>query len=430
MQSKDRRIVVTGLGPLSAIGTGKTDFWNGIIERKTSVVLEENPLGDEYSENYYIHKMKNFNIKNFGIDNFALEDIKTWKNGSQSIDLEYLLAVIKLALDDSKLQLDEGHDTGIILAHEHPGLESFFSEIIDQSYQILKDRPYLTKKDYFKCLYSFTSRSAYDLQTFMFLYHVAKAFNIHGFSLFINNACSSGLYAIETAAQIIKSAKNDVMIVAAVDKPSIYINQWLKIAGLYADDGIIKPFAKKRNGFICGQGGAALVLEELEYAKKRNAHIYSEYIGGGFSLESWKVTLPNVGQSFYKNVMIQSFKEGNINADQVDLINAHGVATNVMDQYEAEAIRAVFGEEISQPIVSAFKPYIGHNLGGCALLETALLLLVMENSIVPSVLNCEEVDPKLRINVPRENIETEICTALKLCSSFAGFDAAALFRKI
>lgn len=430
MTSKDRRIVVTGVGPLSAIGIGKTDFWNGIIEKKNNVTLEEHNLGNEYFESYYIHKMNNFNIKDFGINNSSLEEIKTWKAGSQSLDLEHLLAAIKLAMDDSKLQPDEGHDTGILLAHEHPGLESFFSEIIDQSFEVLKDKPYLTKKDYYKYLYSNTSKSAYDLQTFMFLFHVAKVFNIHGFSLFVNNACSSGLYAIEAAAQIIKSEKNDVMIVAAADNPGIYINQWLKNVGLYAHDGKIKPFAKNRNGFICGQGGAAVVLEELEHARRRNAQIYCEYIGGGFCLESWKVTLPKVGQRFYKNVIIQSLHEGKINADEVDLINAHGVATSVMDQYEAQAIRSVFGEEIEQPFVSAFKPYFGHNLGGCALLETVLLLLAMENNLIPAILNCEEVDPILRINIPRNHIERELRTTLKLCASFAGFNAAALFRKI
>jgi 3-oxoacyl-[acyl-carrier-protein] synthase II len=184
------------------------------------------------------------------------------------------------------------------------------------------------------------------------------------------------------------------MIVAAVDYPDIYRNYWLKNIGLYAEDGIIKPFDKNRNGFVCGQGGAALVLEDFEHARKRNAHIYAEYLGGGFALESWKVTLPKIGGLFYQETIESALKKTNLKPKDIDLINSHGVATNIMDQYEAEAISAIFGEEKNQPIISAFKPYVGHNLGGCALLETAMLLLSLEHNIVPPVLNCEQIDPK------------------------------------
>jgi len=425
---QNKRVVITGIGPLTSIGIGKDDLWEGVVKRRKGVVLEKPVVGDEYLRDYFVYKIENFDIKKFGLSNYVLEEIRLWKNSIESIDLNYLLAVVKLALDDSKLQVDNRDDVGIVLAHESPGLESFYSEILNRSFKTLKDKPELTKKKYFESLYSFCSKSAYELQTFMFLYHVAKMFDIHGFSLFINNACSSGLYAIETAAQIIKSGKNNVMVVAAVDY--IYRNYWLKEAGLYAEDGIIKPFAKNRNGFVCGQGGAALVLEELGHAKKRNAHIYAEYLGGGFSLESWKVTLPRIGDLFYQKSIEYALKETNLKPTDIDLINSHGVATNIMDQYEADAIRAVFGEEKKQPIVSAFKPYVGHTLGACALLETAMLLLVLENNVIPPVLNCEHVDPKLRINVITESIELEINTALKICSSFAGFDAAAVFRKI
>lgn len=426
---KNKRVVVTGIGPLSAIGIGNDELWEGIIERENGVVLEKRLLEGENLEDYFIYKIKNFDIKNFGIDDYALEEIKIWKNGAESVDLYYLLAAVKLAIDDSKLQVAGRFDTGFVLAHENPGLERFYSEVLDNSFRLFKDKPDLTKKEYFERLYSLCSKSAYELQTFMFLYHVAKTFNIHGFSLFVNNACASGLYALETASQIIKSGRNSVIIVAAVDYPDMYRNYWLRDIGLYAEDGIIKPFAVNRNGFICGQGGAALVLEDLEHAKQRNAYIYAEYLGGGYSLESWKVTVPNVGQDIYKNTLAQALKYSDIRPDEIDLINAHGVATNIMDQYEAAAIRAVFGEE-TQPPVSAFKPYVGHNLGGCALLETAMLLLAMEHNIVPPVLNCAQVDRKLKINVVKESMKCTIKTSVKMCSSFAGFDAAAVFRKI
>ena len=426
----NKRIAITGIGPLSAIGIGKDDLWNGIVNKKSGVEFENQHLPSGDVDSFHTYKINNFNINGFGLNNDVLNEINVWKNGVDSIDLFYFLATIKLAIDDSCLRVGDGDDIGIVLAHEHPGLESFYADFFDSSFSLMKDRPDLTKKEYVELLYSSFSKSAYDLQTFMFLYHTAKVFGIHGFSLLLNNACSSGLFAIEAATQAIKSGKADVMIVSAVDNPGVFINSWLKNVGLYAEDGLIKPFAKNRNGFICGQGGAALVLEELEHAINRNAHIYAEYLGGGFSLESWKVTLPDVGGSYYKDSIIRSLEESKINAKNIDLINAHGVATNIMDQYEAEAIRAIFGEGENQPFVNAFKPYVGHNLGGCALLETAMLLLVMEHNIIPPVLNYEQDDPKIKLNIARDKVAYDVNTALKICSSFAGFDAAAVFRKI
>ncbi|MDP3142701.1 MAG: beta-ketoacyl synthase N-terminal-like domain-containing protein [Candidatus Omnitrophota bacterium] len=427
---KNRRVVVTGIGPLSAIGIGKEVLWKSIIEKKQGVILDKHFIGDELLESFFIYKMSGFDIHSFGIDTVALEDIKSWKAGEENLDLYYFLAAIKLALDDSKIEFNKGSQLGLVLAHENPGLEQFYSNVFKKSFKLLKNNKNLTEKEHFEALYSSCSKSAYDLQTFMFLYHVAKVFNIHGYSLFINNACTSGLYAIEAASQIIKSGKNKVVAVAAVDNPGLYRCLWLKKQGLYAEDGKIKPFAKDCNGFVCGQGGASLVLEDLEHAKKRNAKIYAEYLGGGFSLESWKVTLPNVSLNFYKDAIIQSLIQSRLKCEEVDLVNAHGVATSIIDQYEARAIREVFGNSKKRPFVNAFKPYIGHNLGGCALLELAILLIALEKDFIPPVLNCEVVNPKLKINVVRESISKRIDTVMKICCGFGGFDGAVIFRKI
>lgn len=380
-------------------------------------------------ESFYMHTVKKFDINEFGLESNILEELNAWKEKEDHTDLDYFLAVIKLAVDDAHLQIGNGYDVGLVLAHENPGMESFFSEVFQRSYDILKEKRDLDKDKYIQHLYSSLSKEAYDLQTFMYLYHTARIFNIHGFSLFVNNACSSGLYAIETAAQSIQSGKNSKMIVAAVDDPGIYRNAWLKNAGLYAEDGMIRPFAANRNGFVCGQGGAAIIMEELECAQKRNAHIYAEYMGGGFRLESWKVTLPNIAEKYYEDAIAQALKQSETEPSDIDLINAHGVATKIMDQYEAEAISAVFGDREDMPFVNAFKPYIGHTLGSCALIETAMLLLAMEHNFVPHVLNCDQIDPDLNINVVREGFELDINAVLKISSSFAGYDGAAVFRK-
>lgn len=427
---KEKRVVITGIGPISAIGIGKNDLWQAIVDKKQGISQKVYNIDNISYEKYFIYAIDNFDINDYNIDEASLQEILTWKKGEKDIDLNYFLASIKLALDDSKLDYIGRNDFGLVLSHENPGLEDFYSKIFEKSYTLIKENPSLDRKKYFQLLYDAFSSKAYDLQTFMFLYHIAKVFGIHGYSLFINNACSSGLYTIEAASQIIKSGKNKVVIVAAVDNPGVYRHLWLSKQGMCAEDGVIKPFAKDRHGFICGQGGAALVLEDYDYAYQRGANVYAEYLGGGFSLESWKVTFPNVSKNFYRDCIIEALRQSKTKNSEVDLINAHGVATNIIDQYEARAISEVFGYNKQQPLVTAFKPNVGHNLGGCALLELAIALLALQSNMAVAILNHKPVDTKLKLNIVTENISCNMRVLLKTCCGFGGFDAACIFKKV
>jgi len=427
---KNEKVVVTGIGPLCSIGQGKDEVLTSLVNAKTNVVLENGYIGDQYIGSFYKHKMKDFDINNFGIDQQRLNDIKNWKEGEDITDLYFVLASIKLALDDSKVDLQEGKDIGLIVTHENPGLEQFISKVIDSSFEIAKAEKDITKINFFRKIYEICDRSAYDLQTFMFLFHSARTFNLQGFSLFVNNACASGLYAIETAVQTIKSGKNKIVVVAGSDCPGIYKHIWLGDLGLCTNDGKIKPFAKNRDGFIFGDGGAAIVLEDYDHAIKRKAPIYAEYLGGGFTLENWKVTLPAVGENFYHEAIVKSLKESHLKPEDIDVINAHGAGTGIIDQYEARAITDIFGKNFEKPFITTLKPYVGHNLGSCALLETVMQLIALENNFIPPVLNCDEVDPKLNIKVVKEvTYSKEINTFLKISCGFGGYNGAVVFRK-
>ncbi|MBI4682503.1 MAG: hypothetical protein HY757_05300 [Nitrospirae bacterium] len=428
--NKDKRIVVTGLGPICSIGQGKSEVWDSLVNSRTNVVLDKVYIGDEYIDSFYKHKINNFDINNSGINKDRLKEIKDWKEGEDITDLYFVLAAIKLALDDGHVDCNDGQDIGLVITHENPGLEHFMTKVIDSSFDIAKAANGITKKQFFKKIYEICDRSAYDLQTFMFLFHAAKTFNLHGFSLFINNACASGLYALETAVQTIKSGKNKIVIVAGSDYPGIYKHIWLGDIGLCTKDGRIKPFAKNRDGFIFGDGGAALVLEDYDHAIERKAHIYAEYLGGGFALESWKVTLPAVADTFYRDAIYKSLIASQVRPEDIDVINAHGAGTGVSDQYEAKAITGIFGENFEKPYLTTLKPFVGHNLGSCALLEVVLQLIALEKNFVPPVLNCDEVDPKLNIKVLKEGIYLKrINTILKIASGFGGYDGAVVFRK-
>jgi len=171
-------------------------------------------------------------------------------------------------------------------------------------------------------------------------------------------------------------------------------------------------------------------LEELEHAKKRKAPIYAEYLGGGFSLEGWQVTIPKVGSDSYQRAILKAFEQSGLKPEDIELLCPHGVGSHVIDYYESKAITDVFGSKPKKPLITAFKPYVGHNLGGSALLEAAILLLSLKNEIVLPTLNCDNPNPAYNISLVKEKIERKLNTVMKICAAFAGYNAAAIFRRL
>lgn len=429
----NKRIVITGIGPISSVGIGKDDFWQGIINKKTNVKLQEYFVDGELWDKFYLHKVDNFDISKFGIDKDKLNDIKDWKEGEEVVDLNYLIAAIKLALDDSSLDYkSDNNNIGLVLAHENLGLMQFAFKMCDAVYEKLinKRKANISKKQFFNEAYSKFLKTFYDTQTFANLFHVSRVFNIRNYSLFINNACASGLYALESAKQIINSNQAQAVVVAAADYPEIYKYVWFRDLGVYSSDGIIRPFCKDSNGLTFGDGGVGIVLESLEHAQKRKAQIYAEYLGGGFDLEGWKITIPQIGSNSYQRAIQKAFQQSDISKEEIDLICPHGLGSQPVDYYEAKAITDTFGLNPKKPLITTFKPYVGHNLGGSALLETAILLLALKNKVIPPTLNIDNIDPKFNISLVKKRTQADFKLAMKLCCAFAGFNSAAIFKSL
>jgi 3-oxoacyl-(acyl-carrier-protein) synthase len=429
---KDKRVVVTGIGPIASTGIGKDAFWEGILKKRVGLGSKKIKLDGESWINFYAHTIENFDFKKFNIDKNALDYIKEWKEEDLPIDLYYLIAAVSLALQDSSIQYtSEDNDIGLVLTHENMGLMPFVLKLSQISFDTFNNKSAsFSRKQFYEKLYRECLKSGYDVQTFMTLFHVAKVFNIHNYSLFMNNACASGLYALETAAQMIKCNQSPVVVVAASDYTEIYKYLWFRDIGLYSEDGKIRPFCKDSTGLVFGDGGIGIVLEDMEHAIKRNADIYAEYLGGGFDLEGWKVTTPQIGSDSYQKAILKALKQGNINKDEIELLCPHGVGSQAIDYYESKAITDVFGLETEKPLITTFKPYIGHNLGGSALLETAILLLSLKNGVVLPTLNCEGLDPKFKISLVKKKLNTQLNTAMKICCAFAGYNAAVVFRRL
>jgi len=430
--SSSARIAITGLGPISSIGTGKYNLWKNLSAGKTNVRKEEVFIDGEPWDSFFLHKVEGFNVHKFGIDENKLNDIRDWKEGEEITDLNYLLAAVKLALDDAKIDYaKDDNGLSLVLAHENIGLMPFGLKVSNLAYAALigKDKKTLSKKDFFNSLYKSFLKSGYDIQSFADLYHVARVFNIHNYSLFINNACASGLYAFEAGAEIIRSGQARAVVVAASDNPEIYKYLWFRDLGIYSNSGTVKPFCKDSNGLVFGDGGAGVVLEDMASAKKRKADIYAEYLGGGFDLEGWKITVPQIGNDSYEKAISKALKNSKTKKTDIDLLVPHGVGSQPIDYYEAKAITSTFGENPKKPLISAFKPYVGHNLGSSALLESLIMLLSLKNDTVLPALNYNNPDPKFNITLTKEKKQVILKTAMKICCAFAGFNSAAIFRK-
>lgn len=430
--SNNKRIAITGIGPISSIGIGKDALWKGLLSGKTNIKLKEAYVGNDLWDRYYYHKIDKFDINDYGIDKGTLDWIKDWKDGDEIIDLFYMIAAIKLALDDSSLEYNpqKNSEFGLIVTHENMALIPFLSKVSDLAYSMLKEnKEDLTKKDFFDRLYKDCLKTGYDVQPFMTLFHIAKVFNVHEHSLFICNACASGLYALETASEMIKTNQNNIVIIAASDYPDIYKYLWFRDLGIYSKDGIIRPFSKDSSGLAFGDGGIAIIVEDLEHAKKRKAPIYAEYLGGGFNLEGWQVTVPKVGSDSYQNAILKAFEQSGIDKEEIELLCPHGVGSHVIDYYEAKAITDIFGENQKKPLITTFKPHVGHTLGASALLEMAILLLSLKNDIILPTLNSNNINPEYKMSLVQKKVDMKLKTVMKISAAFAGYNAATIFRR-
>jgi len=212
-----KRVVVTGVGPMSSLGIGPKETWDSIGGGRLNLVKETYSMGGEKWGDFYLHKMRRFDIDDFSLPAKNFEFIKELRTvGKEDTDLYYLLAVMKLALEDSGIKYDPGdNDIGLVMSHENPGMEILLEELIDSLYPAFRKKDEdMSKLGFAKLVYGEgCEKRGYNLQTFSYLFSAAKVFDLHGYSLFVNNACASGLFAIETAAMRIRAGVSRTSIV-------------------------------------------------------------------------------------------------------------------------------------------------------------------------------------------------------------------------
>ncbi len=253
------------------------------------------------------------------------------------------------------------------------------------------------------------------------------------------SACASSTNSIIDATTYIRMGYADVFVAggseASITEAAVGGFNAAQALSTRNDDPktASRPFCKTRDGFVMGEGGAALILEEYEHAKKRGAKIYAEVIGIGMSADAYHLTAPHPEGLGAKMVMTNALKDANISPAEVDYINVHGTATPLGDISETKAIKAVFGEDAYKLNISSTKSMHGHLLGATGAVEAIAAILAMVNNTVPPTINLveldEQIDPKLNLTLHKAQERTVNC-ALSNTFGFGGHNASVIFRKI
>ncbi len=406
-----RRVVVTGLGMINALGHDKKSAFDAIVRGETGV--DTITLFDPADQSVRIAaEVKNFDPK-------TVMDPKEVKKADRFIQLGIKAA--REAMEDAGIDESmERERFGISSASGIGGLAT-----IEKNAVICNTRGPRRISPFF-----IPSALANMLGGFISIEHKLKGPNLSSVT-----ACAAGTHAITEAAKTIMLGGADRMLVvgseAAICPIGIGGFAAMKALSTYNDDPkhASRPFDAKRNGFVMGEGSGALVLEEYEAAKARGAKIYAELIGFGESGDANHITTPAPeGEGAYRAMRAALQMAG---IDKVDYINAHGTSTKYNDWYETMAIKKAFGGKENCPPVSSTKGQTAHCLGAAGSIEAVITIMAMTEGVIPPTINYEEPDPDCDLDyVPNEARQADIQVAMSNSFGFGGTNGVVIFKKV
>ncbi|SDZ40543.1 beta-ketoacyl synthase [Bacillus sp. 166amftsu] len=408
-----KKVYITGTSMISSGGIDSSNVWNSILNQKVQVQKRKYIMYDESEIEYPVYPIPKLDIKDW-----IKQETYSWiKQENIEEDMDFILMYIasSLALKNSKIKKRE--NVALIIGHENVGINNLINKVL-QGPPLKKATPLEAfnqyKKDYFK------------LQTFPHLFYLAKALNINGAHYIINNACASGLHAMEIGSNLIKMGQADQVVVVCSDYAHVTEHMWLSEKGFSSKQGIIKPFDKQRDGSVLGDGAAAVILESENSISRRKGEVLCEYFGSVFQHDNWKLNLPDVTSHCYSKAINRALIKFN---SEIDLLIPHGAGIPLWDKYESKEIfRAFKGGNL--PDVTALKGYFGHTLGANSLLELCAGIQSMLSNIIPPAYNYSELDPDIKLPVGKKFRRKQINSLLKTVSAYGGFNAATIIKRV
>lgn len=408
-----RRVVVTGIGLISAVGVTREETWRGIIEGRSGVDYITHFDASAFPVRFAA-EVKNFDPLQF-VDRKEAKKMDTF--------IHYALAAAQEAVDDAGLVIEpeRAHRVGTSIGSGIGG----FSVIEREHQKYLEGGPGRISP-------FFIPASIVNLAAGQ----VSIRFGAKGPNMAPATACSAGAHAIGDSFRLIQRGEADAMICGGSEAAitPMGVGGFAAMRALSrrndAPQRASRPFDADRDGFVIGEGAGILILEEMEQARARGAKIYAEIVGYGTSGDAYHITQPVEDGDGAVRAMANALTDAGVRPDEVDYINAHGTSTYYNDRIETQAIKRVFGEHAYRLAVSSTKSMTGHLLGAAGGLEAGLSVLAIARQIMPPTINYETPDPDCDLDyVPNEARPANIRYALSNSFGFGGTNVALLFKR-
>jgi 3-oxoacyl-[acyl-carrier-protein] synthase II len=406
-----RRVVVTGMGAVTPLGTGVDVSWRKLCEGKSGVARIS-----KFDPSCFKAKIA-AEVKDFNPEDFM--DRKKVRRTDPFI--HYALAAAQMAIEDARLVINAHNSDriGIVVGSCAGGMMTYERNLVAlQTGGVDKVSPFFIP--------GFIANMAAG--------EISMAFGARGPSKCVVTACATGTHCIGDAFRLIQYGEADAMIAGGTDSYVIPV----AIAGLDKMRAISRrndqpekasrPFDKNRDGFVLGEGAGIVILEDLETALRRGARIYAEIVGYGSNIDGYHITEPDWENQ--ARCIKLALKDAGISASDVDYINAHGTSTILNDICETKAIKAALGDHSRKVAISSNKSMIGHLLGAAGVVEAIFTVLTIRDGIIPPTINYETPDPECDLDyVPNVARRGSVNIALSNSFGFGGANAALVFKK-
>ena len=412
--NRQRRVVITGLGALAPNGSTTESYWEALCNGQTGV----GPITKFDATDFRVKfaaEIKDFDAEHYGID----------RRSQRRMDLftQYAIASSVQAVENSGLDIasEEAERIGVVFGSGIGGIQTFEEQ--HDAYRNGGPR---------RISPLFVPMMIADMTAGQVSIHLGAK----GPNYTIVTACASAAHAIGNAAREIWDDEADIMICggaeAAITPMSVGGFASARTLSTRNDEPerASRPFDADRDGFVIGEGAGGLVLEELEHAKKRSAHICAEIVGAGYTGDAYHITDMAPGGEGGARALRRALKQAQLNPEDVSYINAHGTSTPVGDPGETAAIKSVFGNHAQKLAVSSTKSMTGHLLGASGAIETIAAVLSIQHNVVPPTINYETPDPACDLDyVPNEAREMPVEVAINNSFGFGGHNAVLVLRR-
>jgi 3-oxoacyl-[acyl-carrier-protein] synthase II len=409
-----RRVVVTGMGAVTPVGNDVATMWQSLLAGKSGAA----PITHFDASTFEVR----FACEVKGFDPLNFMDRKEAKRADQFT--QYAVAAARQAMDNAGFGSGEGYDpfnTGVIIGSGIGGLKIF-----EEQHDVYRQRGPSKISPFF--IPMFISDIAAGI--------VSMQFQAKGPNYATVSACATSAHAIGDAYRTIQYGDADVMITGGAEATvtPMAVGGFANMKALSerndSPETASRPFDLTRDGFVMGEGGAILILEELEHARSRGARIYSELVGYGATGDAYHLTAPAPNGEGAQRAMRRALNDASLSPSDVQYINAHGTSTPANDLNETAAIKAVFGESARSVAVSSTKSATGHMLGAAGAVEAVIGTLAINNGIIPPTINYHTPDPECDLDyTPNKPIERDVNAVISNSFGFGGHNTTLAIKR-